>query len=95
MTDLIDDVPTDCYIGGEWRKASDGDTFEVDDPETGKVIATVANGSVDDGRTAVAAAHDAFASWAATPPRQRAEMLRRAFELMTERAAEIAEPIVR
>ena len=95
MTDLIGDVPTDCYIGGEWRKASDGDTFEVDDPATGKVIATVANASVDDGLAAVAAAHDAFASWAATPPRQRAEMLRRAFELMTERAAEIAELIVR
>lgn len=88
-------TPTDCYIGGRWRGASDGARFDVEDPATGEPIAAVANGSVEDGLAAVAAADAAFGGWAAESPRRRAEILRRAFELMTERADEIAELIVR
>lgn len=95
MTGCLNDLPTGCYIGGQWRGASDGARFDVEDPATGEPIAAVANGSVEDGLAAVAAADAAFAGWAAEPPRRRAEVLRRAFELMTERADEIAELIVR
>ena len=95
MTARLNDLPSDCFIGGAWRPASDGARFDVDDPATGEIIARVASASVDDGLAAVAAAHHTQAQWEATSPRERAEFLRRAFELMTERAAEIAELIVR
>jgi succinate-semialdehyde dehydrogenase/glutarate-semialdehyde dehydrogenase len=89
-TDLLSKVPTDLFIGGTWRAASEGGRFDVLDPATGDVIAQVADGSVEDGLAAVNAAAEAGPGWAATPPRQRAEILRRAWELMTERADEIA-----
>ena len=81
-------------IGGQWLDASDSSEFEVLDPATGDVLAKVADASVADGLMAVAAAQDALAGWAATPPRQRGEVLRRAFELMTGRAEELARLIV-
>ncbi|CAG4882766.1 Glutarate-semialdehyde dehydrogenase [Georgfuchsia toluolica] len=70
------------YINGIWRAASDGKAFDVINPATEEVLATIADGSVEDGLDAVAAAHAAGPAWAATPPRQRSEILRRAFELM-------------
>ena len=88
-------VPTQLLIGGRWIDSSDGRTFEVDDPATGEVIAVVADGSVDDGIAAVAAAQAALPAWSATPPRQRGEVLRRTFELMTERTESLARLIVR
>jgi succinate-semialdehyde dehydrogenase/glutarate-semialdehyde dehydrogenase len=88
--DVLAKVPTDLFIGGTWRAASDGGRFDVTDPATGDVLAQVADGSVDDGLAAVAAAAQAGPAWAATAPRQRGEILRRAWELMTERADEIA-----
>jgi succinate-semialdehyde dehydrogenase/glutarate-semialdehyde dehydrogenase len=88
-------APTQLLIGGNWVDASDHLTFEVDDPATGEVIAEVANGSVEDGLAAVTAASDALPGWAATAPRQRAEVLRRTFELMTQRADDFARLIVR
>jgi succinate-semialdehyde dehydrogenase/glutarate-semialdehyde dehydrogenase len=89
-TDVLSKVPTDLFIGGTWRAASEGGRFDVLDPATGDVIAQVADGSVEDGLAAINAAAEAGPGWAATPPRQRAEVLRRAWELMTERADEIA-----
>jgi succinate-semialdehyde dehydrogenase/glutarate-semialdehyde dehydrogenase len=100
MTDLANQtpldttVPTNCLIGGSWRPASDGGSFDVEDPATGQVIATIASATVDDGIAAVAAAHEALPSWAATAPRDRSEILRRAFEIMTERNEDIARLIV-
>jgi succinate-semialdehyde dehydrogenase/glutarate-semialdehyde dehydrogenase len=88
-------VPTQLLVGGRWIDASDGHTFEVHDPATGEVIAAVADASVDDGLAAVGAAAAALPGWTATPPRQRAEALRRTFELMTERTEELARLIVR
>ncbi len=73
--------------------ASDGGRFDVLDPATGEVITTVADGTVDDAMAAVDAADAAAAGWAATAPRERAEILRRAFELMTERAEDLAQLI--
>jgi succinate-semialdehyde dehydrogenase/glutarate-semialdehyde dehydrogenase len=89
-TELLTDAPTDLFIGGAWIPASSGGRFDVIDPATGDVIATVANGGVDDALAAVDAADAAAGGWAATPPRQRAEILRRAFELMTAQADDLA-----
>ncbi|MBC7290984.1 MAG: NAD-dependent succinate-semialdehyde dehydrogenase [Actinotalea sp.] len=88
-------VPTDLWIGGQWRPAADGGRFDVLDPATARPIASVANGTVEDALACVDAADAAAAGWAATPPRQRGEILRRAFELMIEREDEIAELMVR
>jgi succinate-semialdehyde dehydrogenase/glutarate-semialdehyde dehydrogenase len=81
---------TGLYLGGRAVDASDGGRFDVVDPATGAVITSVADGTVDDALAAVAAADRAAAAWAATPPRQRGEVLRRAFTLMTERAEQLA-----
>jgi succinate-semialdehyde dehydrogenase / glutarate-semialdehyde dehydrogenase len=75
-------VPAGLYIGGEWRPASDGATLAVEDPATQEQLAEVADASPEDALDALAAAHDAQASWAATAPRERAEILRRAYELL-------------
>ncbi len=88
--DQISDLPLDLLVGGKAVPASDGGRFDVFDPATGGVIASVANGTVDDAMAAVEAAAGAAESWAATAPRQRSEILRRAFELMTSRADELA-----
>ena len=88
--DQITDLPLDLCIGGKAVPASDGGRFDVLDPATGAVLTTVANGTVEDAMAAVDAADAAAASWAATAPRERAEILRKAFELMTERREEIA-----
>jgi succinate-semialdehyde dehydrogenase / glutarate-semialdehyde dehydrogenase len=84
------DLLTDLYIGGKAVPAGDGGRFDVQDPATGETIASVADGTVEDAMAAVDAADRAAASWAATAPRERAEILREAFELMTERSEEIA-----
>jgi succinate-semialdehyde dehydrogenase/glutarate-semialdehyde dehydrogenase len=86
---VVDAVRTDLLVG-EWRPAEGGRTFTVDDPSTEEVIAEVANASPDDARAALGAAVDARAGWAATPPRQRGEVLRRAYELMTARVDDLA-----
>jgi succinate-semialdehyde dehydrogenase/glutarate-semialdehyde dehydrogenase len=88
-------VPTNLWIGGRWRQAEDGGRFDVLDPATARPIASVANGTVADALACVDAAEAAAPGWAATPPRQRGEILRRAFELMIEREDQIAELMVR
>ena len=88
---MADDATrTDLFIGGEWRSAASGERFDVVDPGTEEVIATVANAGADDARAAAASAADAQPGWAATAPRQRAEVLRRSWELLTERADDLA-----
>jgi succinate-semialdehyde dehydrogenase/glutarate-semialdehyde dehydrogenase len=84
-------VETDLFIGGKW--VSSAARFDVLDPATGDVLASVADGSVDDAIAAVDAAAAAGPAWAATAPRERSEVLRRAFELMTDRAGELAKLI--
>jgi succinate-semialdehyde dehydrogenase/glutarate-semialdehyde dehydrogenase len=83
-------VETELFIGGKWVPASSGDRFDVRDPATGEVIATVADGGEKDAAAAVDAAAAAGPAWAATPPRVRGEALRKAWELMTARAGELA-----
>jgi succinate-semialdehyde dehydrogenase/glutarate-semialdehyde dehydrogenase len=83
-------VRTGLYIDGAWRAASDGAEIEVLDPASEEVIASVASASVEDGLAAVDAAHRALPAWAATAPRRRAEILRKAFELMSARSEDLA-----
>jgi len=87
------DFPTDLYIGGQWRPAASGRRIDVFDPSTGRRITSIADASVEEGIAAVDAAHGAARSWAATAPRIRGEILRRAYELMRERAEWFAELI--
>jgi succinate-semialdehyde dehydrogenase/glutarate-semialdehyde dehydrogenase len=82
------DVPTGLLIGGEWTKG--GATFPVLDPATEEPLADVADGTVSDALDAVSAAHAALPAWAATAPRRRSEILRKAFELMTARSEQFA-----
>ncbi len=86
------DVPTGMLINGEW--AGSDSTIPVIDPATEEAIAWIANGTPDDAIAAVAAAHQALPAWAATPPRQRAEILRRTYALMVERSEAIARLMV-
>jgi succinate-semialdehyde dehydrogenase/glutarate-semialdehyde dehydrogenase len=86
----ISDLLTDLYIDGKAVPASDESRFDVRDPATGQVITTVADGTVDDAIAAVDAAEAAAAAWAATSPRERSEVLRRAFELMTAQSEQLA-----
>jgi len=83
----------DLFIGGEWREANDGARFDVRDPADGSVLASVADGGVADAVDALDAAVAAQADWAATPPRQRAEILRAAFEAITRDAEDFAKLI--
>src|SRR5579862_3386593 len=87
-------VPTGLLIGGEWTGGRGGGTLAVINPATEDAVAEVADGTTDDALDAVTAAQDALAGWAATPPRQRAECLRRAWELMTARAEMLARLMV-
>ena len=91
----VSTVPTDLFIAGRWRGGSGGARIDVIDPSTGKVMADIADATVEDAMAAVDAAHAAAEAWAATPPRRRSEILRRAFELMTERRHALAELISR
>jgi succinate-semialdehyde dehydrogenase/glutarate-semialdehyde dehydrogenase len=90
---LLADVPTDLWIGGQWRKSSDNQRFDVIDPATEKAIASVASATADDAISAVDAASDAFGPWAAKKPRERAEILRKSFELMMRDAERLAKII--
>jgi succinate-semialdehyde dehydrogenase / glutarate-semialdehyde dehydrogenase len=86
----IDAVPKELFIAGEWRGSSGGATLAVEDPATGETLCEVADATPDDARAALDAAVEAQASWAQTPPIERAEILHRGFEAMNERAEELA-----
>jgi succinate-semialdehyde dehydrogenase/glutarate-semialdehyde dehydrogenase len=87
---IVAGVPTDLYIGGKWRPASDGMRFDVLDPATESAIASVASASVADAAAAIDAAQAAFADWAARKPRERGEILRKAFELIVKHGERFA-----
>jgi succinate-semialdehyde dehydrogenase/glutarate-semialdehyde dehydrogenase len=87
---VLDAVPTGLLIGGQWRGSSSGEQLDVVDPATGEVIARVADATVEDGDAALAAAAQAQEEWGRTAPRYRSDILRRAFDLMTERIDDLA-----
>ncbi len=86
---VVDEVPKQLYIGGEWRDGAKG-TLSVEDPSTGDSLCEVADASVDDAKAALDAAVEAGPDWSQHPPRERGEILRRAFQAITERADELA-----
>jgi succinate-semialdehyde dehydrogenase/glutarate-semialdehyde dehydrogenase len=86
---VVESVPKKLYIAGEWRDGSEG-TLEIEDPSTGEVFTEVADASPDDAVAALAAAHEKQKEWAEHPPRERGEILRRAYELITERTDDLA-----
>ncbi|GAA1827538.1 NAD-dependent succinate-semialdehyde dehydrogenase [Microlunatus capsulatus] len=87
---VLDAVPDGLLVGGGWRPAASGRTFDVHDPATGAVIRTVADGGVEDGAAALDAAVEAGPAWARTAPRVRGEVLRRAFDLLQQRRDDVA-----
>lgn len=87
---LLGSTPTGMLVDGRWRASSSGATFGVANPATGEAIAEVADATPEDALAALAAAARAQQGWAGTAPRQRGEVLRRAFELTTERAEHLA-----
>ena len=84
---------TDLYIDGAWQPGSDGQRFKVINPADETVIASVASATVDDAKAAINAAEKAFGEWAARTPRERSIVLRKAFDLMTERLHDFAKLI--
>ena len=87
---VVENAPKQLFIGGVWRDATGGATFAVEDPSTGIELAQVADATVEDGTAAMDAAVAAQAEWARSAPRDRGEILRRAFELITERTDDLA-----
>ncbi|MEJ3403600.1 NAD-dependent succinate-semialdehyde dehydrogenase [Rathayibacter sp. YIM 133350] len=89
-TELLAAVPTQLFIGGEWVDAEGGKTFDVRDPATGAVLVSVADASPEDAVRALDAAVAAQDDWANTAPRERGEILRRAFDTLQERKRDVA-----
>jgi len=87
---VIGSVPTGLFIEGAWRPAEHGATFLVEDPSTGRVLAEVADASPADAMQALEAASKAQPGWAATAPRERGDILRRAYDLLLERQEDLA-----
>jgi succinate-semialdehyde dehydrogenase/glutarate-semialdehyde dehydrogenase len=86
----VEAVPTQLFIGGEWRDAAGGATLPIEDPATGESFTEVADGTPEDAVAALDACVAVQAEWAAHPPRERGEILRRAFEQIVARADELA-----
>ncbi|HEX2144893.1 MAG TPA: NAD-dependent succinate-semialdehyde dehydrogenase [Glycomyces sp.] len=89
-TSVIDGVGKELFIGGAWTQATGGKTFAVHDPASGAVLCQVADAAPADGRAALDASVAAQEAWAAHPPRERGEILRRAYQAMTDRVDELA-----
>ena len=84
-------VPKQLYIAGEWRDGAGGETFAVEDPATGEEIARVADATPQDALDALGAADDAWrGEWRGSAPRERSEILRRAYETIVARSDELA-----
>ena len=64
---VVDQVPTQLFIGGEWRDASGGDTLDVEDPSTGETLTSVADATPEDAKAALDAACAVQEEWAAAP----------------------------
>src|SRR5665213_2251091 len=86
---VVHQVPKQLYIAGEWRDGAKG-TIAVEDPSTQESLCDVADASVDDAKAALDAAVSAGPEFAAMAPRERGEILRRAFELITQRKDDLA-----
>jgi succinate-semialdehyde dehydrogenase / glutarate-semialdehyde dehydrogenase len=86
---VLDQVPKQLYIAGQWRDGSKG-TISVEDPATGEPLCEVADASAEDAKAALDAAVAAGPQWSQTPPRERGDILRRAFDAIIARDEELA-----
>lgn len=82
IRELLDSIPTGILIGNEWRESSSGERFDVLNPATGEVLTTVASATPEDAAEAMDLAVRTQRSWQATSPRERADILRRAYDLV-------------
>ena len=89
-SDLLAKVPTGLYIDGKWVQGHGEQQINVEDPATGKTLLSIANATAEDGIAAMNAAANVQEKWAKTAPRERAEILRRTFEIVRDRAEEFA-----
>ena len=87
---VLDKVPKLLFIAGAWREATGGGTLDVIDPSTGERIAAVADATPEDAMDALAAAHETFGEWKESAPRDRADILHAAYDLVTEHSDELA-----
>ncbi len=87
---VLEQVPTDLYIAGRWLPASGGGTLAVEDPATAEPLVEVADGQVQDALAALGAAAGAQAEWAGSSPRERGEILRRAYDAIVAQTDELA-----
>src|SRR3989338_1951799 len=78
------------FIDGRWRESEHKETFDVEDPSNGKVIAKEASATVRDAKAAVDAARSAFPSWRSTPPMARARIVLKAFQIAESRKEELS-----
>ncbi len=88
--DVLQAVPTELYIAGQWRAAAAGARFAVEDPSTQQPLVEIADGTAEDALAALAAAAEMQAEWAAWAPRERGEILRRAYDAIVARNEELA-----
>lgn len=88
--DLLEDIPTDLLIGGQWVPGGSNARFDVRNPASGAVLTDVADATPEDSLRALNAAAAAQDSWAATPPRVRSEILRRSWELLQAHREQLA-----
>ena len=86
---VLDKVPKQLFIGGKWVDGAEG-TLPVEDPATEETLVEVADASPADAKKALDAAVETQKEWQHTPPRERGEILRRAWEEIAERADELA-----
>lgn len=86
----VDAVPTQLFIGGEWRDASGGGTLDIEDPSTGETLTAVADATPEDAKAALDAACAVQEEWGQHPPRERAEILRRSYDAMMANVEDLA-----
>ncbi|MDC3272787.1 NAD-dependent succinate-semialdehyde dehydrogenase [Hyphomicrobiales bacterium] len=84
---------TNLYINGQWLEGSNKERFDVINPATEEVLASVASAEIDDANKALDAAEEAFPKWASKTPRERSIILRKAYELMSSRLEDFAKII--
>ncbi len=92
LSELVRDPRTRLHIGGEWTEG-EGE-LDVFDPATEQLLATVSVAGHAQAKMAVDTAWEAAPGWAATPPRRRSDILRRAYDMMLEREEQLAELII-
>lgn len=88
--ELLAKIPTGLFINGQWVKGHGENPIRVEDPATNQILIEIENATADDGKAAMQAAADAQDQWSKSSPRDRAELLRRTFELVRERHEEFA-----